>query len=139
MPRHEPTLIATARSQMTASSPRGTFSQAELTAELVIPAVSPGQMPVPGATSRAAPGDLERLPAPASPSTRQICSTAAGLNDPGGIVMTRARRHRPQGCCPRAELTISPGRSSGSAPSPVYLELIARPRIRRFRCVKRIG
>jgi hypothetical protein len=34
MPRHEPTLIATARSQMTASSPRGTFSQAEL-AELV--------------------------------------------------------------------------------------------------------
>jgi hypothetical protein len=37
MPRHEPTLIATARSQITASSPRGTFSQAELTAELVIP------------------------------------------------------------------------------------------------------
>ena len=33
--RREPTLIATARSQMTASSPRGTFSQAELTAELV--------------------------------------------------------------------------------------------------------
>jgi hypothetical protein len=33
--RHEPTLIAAARSQMTASSPRGTFSQAELTAELV--------------------------------------------------------------------------------------------------------
>src|SRR5262249_12978347 len=30
--RHEPTLIAAARSQMTASSPRGTFSQAELTA-----------------------------------------------------------------------------------------------------------
>jgi hypothetical protein len=33
--RHEPTLIAAARSQMTASSLRGTFSQAELTAELV--------------------------------------------------------------------------------------------------------
>jgi hypothetical protein len=33
--RHEPTLIAAARSQMTASSPRGTFSQAELAAELV--------------------------------------------------------------------------------------------------------
>ena len=33
---HEPTLIAAARSQMTASSPRGTFSQAELTAERVI-------------------------------------------------------------------------------------------------------
>ena len=34
--RHEPTLIAAARSQMTASSPRGTFSQAELSAFLVI-------------------------------------------------------------------------------------------------------
>jgi hypothetical protein len=34
--RHEPTLIAAARSQMTASSPRGTFSQAELTADRVI-------------------------------------------------------------------------------------------------------
>src|SRR5215813_15289226 len=33
--RHEPTLIEPARSQMTASSPRGTFSQAELTAERV--------------------------------------------------------------------------------------------------------
>ena len=34
--RHEPTLIATTGYQMTASSPRGTFSQAELTAERVI-------------------------------------------------------------------------------------------------------
>ncbi len=33
---HEPTLITAARSQMTASSPRGTFSQAELAGELVI-------------------------------------------------------------------------------------------------------
>ena len=33
--RHQPTLIAAARSQTTASSPCGTFSQAELTAELV--------------------------------------------------------------------------------------------------------
>ncbi len=33
MLRHEPTLIATTGYQMTASSPRGTFSQAELTAE----------------------------------------------------------------------------------------------------------
>jgi hypothetical protein len=32
---HEPTLIATIGYQMTASSPRGTFSQAEPTAELV--------------------------------------------------------------------------------------------------------
>ena len=31
----QPTLIATIGYQMTASSPRGTFSQAELTAELV--------------------------------------------------------------------------------------------------------
>jgi len=36
MPHHEPTSIATAKSQMAASFPRGTFSQAELTAELVI-------------------------------------------------------------------------------------------------------
>jgi hypothetical protein len=33
--RHEPTLFAAARSQMTASSPRGTFSQAELAGGLV--------------------------------------------------------------------------------------------------------
>jgi hypothetical protein len=33
---HEPTLIAAARSQMTASSPRGTFSQAELAGDRVI-------------------------------------------------------------------------------------------------------
>jgi hypothetical protein len=40
MSRHDPTLIATARSQMTASSPRCTFSQAELTAEPVITLVN---------------------------------------------------------------------------------------------------
>ncbi len=33
--RHEPTLIAAVRSQMTASSRCGTFSQAELAGELV--------------------------------------------------------------------------------------------------------
>ena len=33
MLRHEPTLAATTGYQMTASSPRGTFSQAELTAD----------------------------------------------------------------------------------------------------------
>jgi hypothetical protein len=32
---HKPTLIAATRSRMTASSPRGAFSQAELTDELV--------------------------------------------------------------------------------------------------------
>jgi hypothetical protein len=36
LPAHEPTLIAAARSHMTASSPRGTFSQAELTGDWVI-------------------------------------------------------------------------------------------------------
>jgi hypothetical protein len=36
MLRHEPTLIATTGYQLTASSPRGTFSQAELTADRVI-------------------------------------------------------------------------------------------------------
>ena len=36
MNRHEPTVIAAARSQMTASSPRGTFSQAELAGDRVI-------------------------------------------------------------------------------------------------------
>ena len=41
MPRHEPTLIAAARSQMTASSPRDTFSQAELTGEVPLTNVSP--------------------------------------------------------------------------------------------------
>ena len=35
MTSHEPTLIAAARSQMTASFPRGTFSRAELAGELV--------------------------------------------------------------------------------------------------------
>jgi|SRR5689334_3130599 len=36
MLRHEPSQIATTGYQMTASSPRGTFSQAELTADRVI-------------------------------------------------------------------------------------------------------
>src|SRR5262249_25875967 len=38
--RHEPTLSAPARSQMTASSPRGTFSQAELAGETGNPSYS---------------------------------------------------------------------------------------------------
>jgi hypothetical protein len=41
MPGHEPTLIAAARSHMTASSQRGTFSQAELTAGMPLTDVSP--------------------------------------------------------------------------------------------------
>jgi transposase len=39
--RHGPTLIAAARSQMAASFPRGTFSQAELTADESVRSVSP--------------------------------------------------------------------------------------------------
>ena len=43
--RREPTFIAAARSQMAASFPRGTFSQAELTAECVIrPLNAPDQL-----------------------------------------------------------------------------------------------
>jgi hypothetical protein len=68
MLRHEPTLIATTGYQMTASSPRGTFSQAELTAELVIARYITPPMPVPGATIRAMPGDPGRLPALVSPA-----------------------------------------------------------------------
>ena len=51
MPRHEPTLIAAARSQTTASSPRGTFSQAELTAEEPVRSVSPAANEQAGAIS----------------------------------------------------------------------------------------
>jgi hypothetical protein len=64
--RHEPTLIAAARSQMTASSPRGTFSQAELAGERVITRCITQSMSAPGAAIRAMPGDLERLPAVAA-------------------------------------------------------------------------
>ena len=48
---------------MTASSPRGTFSQAELTAELITRCIT-RPMPVPGATIPAMTGDLELLRAP---------------------------------------------------------------------------
>ena len=51
--RHEPTLIAAARSQMTASSPRGTFSQVELTAE---PGDNPLYHPVSVGAQRYHPG-----------------------------------------------------------------------------------
>jgi hypothetical protein len=56
-------LIAAARSQMTASSPRVTFSPPELTADRVITRCITRPMSVPGATIRAMPGDLEPLPA----------------------------------------------------------------------------
>jgi hypothetical protein len=64
--RHEPALIAAARSQMTASSPRGTFSQAELAGDRVITRCITRPMTAPGATIRVMPGDLERLPVPVS-------------------------------------------------------------------------
>ena len=60
MPAREPALIAAARSQMTASSPRGTFSQAELAADRVITRCITRSMPVPGATIRAKLRDLKR-------------------------------------------------------------------------------
>jgi hypothetical protein len=50
MSRHEPTLIATARSQMTASSPHRIFSRTELTADRVITRGITRPVPVPGAT-----------------------------------------------------------------------------------------
>jgi glucokinase len=64
----QPTLIAAARSQMTASSPRGTFSQAELAGDRVITRCITPPMSVPGATIRAMPGDLELLPTRVSPA-----------------------------------------------------------------------
>ncbi len=51
---------------MTVNSPRGTFSPAELTGDRVITRCITRPMPVPGATIRAMPGDLERLPAAAA-------------------------------------------------------------------------
>jgi site-specific recombinase XerD len=60
---HESALIATTGYQMTASSPRGTFSQAELTAERVITRCITRSMSAPRATIPAMPGDLEPLPA----------------------------------------------------------------------------
>jgi hypothetical protein len=68
MLRHEPTLIATTRSRMTASSPRGTFSQAELTADRVITRCITRPVSAPRATIRPMPGDLEPLPARISPA-----------------------------------------------------------------------
>jgi hypothetical protein len=61
--RHEPTKIAAGKSHMSASSPRGTFSLAELTGGRVITRRITRPMSVPGATTRAMPGDLEPLPA----------------------------------------------------------------------------
>jgi hypothetical protein len=60
--RHQPTSIAAARSQTTASSPRGTFSQAELTDERVITRRITRPVPVTAATIRAMPDALEKLP-----------------------------------------------------------------------------
>jgi integrase/recombinase XerD len=79
MRRHEPTLIAAARSRMTASSPRGTFSQAELAGDRVITRCITRSMPVPGGTIRAMPGDLERLPVPAAASGASPAAVAGEL------------------------------------------------------------
>ena len=71
MPSHEPTLIAAVRSHMTASSPRGTFSQAELAADRVITrCITGSNAGAPAATIRAMTGDLERLLAAAGTARR---------------------------------------------------------------------
>jgi hypothetical protein len=54
-------LIAAARSQMTASSPRVTFSPPELTADRVITRCITRSISAPGATIPAMPGDVEPL------------------------------------------------------------------------------
>jgi hypothetical protein len=61
---------------MTVSSPRGTFSPAELTDEQVITRCITLPMPVPGATIRTMPGDLERLAVPVSPAAPGASSAA---------------------------------------------------------------
>ena len=71
MNRHEPTVIAAARSQMTASSPRGTFSQAELAGE---PGDNPLYHPVPAAPPPGSTGGPE--PAAAG---RGACALGACL------------------------------------------------------------
>ena len=71
---------------MTASSPRGTFSPAELTAELVIARYIALPMPVPGATIRAMPGDPGRLPALVSPAVPGARTAAVLPGEPPGRV-----------------------------------------------------
>jgi hypothetical protein len=85
---------------MTASSPRGTFSQAELMAYRVITRYITRSMSVPGATIRAIPGDLEPLPARVYPGP----DACWGLNIRlGSGPAVRATELRHQG---------SPGRSA---------------------------
>jgi hypothetical protein len=79
MLRHEPTLIVTTGYQLTASPPRGTFSQAELTADRVITRCITRSMSVAGATIRAMTGDLERLPAPVSSAVPSAGPTALAV------------------------------------------------------------
>jgi hypothetical protein len=57
-PRHEPTSIATASSQTAASSRRGTFSQAELAAELPVRTCHQPQTSVSRSVGRQSADDL---------------------------------------------------------------------------------
>ena len=75
---------------MTASSPRGTFSQAELAGDRVITRCITRPVSVPGATIRAMPGDLERLPAPVSPA-----APGAGPAAVAGGLLGRVRAELP--------------------------------------------
>jgi len=72
MPTGEPALIAAARSQMTASSPRGTFSQPELTADRVITRCITRPMSASGATM-VMPADLEPVPTSPFPRCPRCC------------------------------------------------------------------
>jgi hypothetical protein len=72
---------------MTASSPRGTFSQAELAGERVITRCITRPVSAPAATIPAMPGELEPLPAADLPGRRRAGGAGAG---PGAGVADRA-------------------------------------------------
>lgn len=72
-------------------SRRRTLSQAELAGELITRCTT-RPMPVPGATIRTMPRDLERLPAPVSPA-----ASGAGPAAVAGELLGRARAELPAG------------------------------------------
>ena len=74
------------------SSPRGTFSQAELTADRVITRCITRSMSVPGATIRAMAGDLERLPVPVPVSA---AASGAGPAAVAAELLSRVRAELP--------------------------------------------
>jgi hypothetical protein len=92
VPRHEPILIAVASSRTTAGSRCGSFSQAELTADRVIPAVSPGQCRCPPLSSAA------------WQATSKV--TAAGAVTAGGELVPRPGARPPGQAAIAAELLL---------------------------------